>query len=296
MLLVLGVLAAVLMTVLWYVISDDAPDPAPVAAVAEAPVEETVEEAPTPEPTAAPAPTATTIPPTATAVPEPVAAAPSEPVTLAVQADGNRIILQGAVPSEEMRSAIAADFDVRFGAENVDNQIEVTDEVSVDNGVNVALFGEVADEDYASALRRSAGVSSANEVVDELTIAAPEVADVAGSLETIFAFNPINFASGSAVIEAESFAPLSDAVDVLTQNSDINVRVEGHTDNEGSAEGNQALSQQRADAVVTYLVENGVASDQLTAEGFGADQPIADNDTAEGRAENRRIEFIQLDG
>jgi len=295
MLLVLGVLAAVLMTVLWYVMSDDDPAPTPVAAVAEAPVEEPVEEEPAPEPTAIPA-TPTAVPPTATAVPEPVAVAPSDPAELAVQVDGDRIVLQGAVPSEEMRSAIAADFEARFGPENVDNQIEVTDEVSVDNGVNVALFGEVPDEDYADALRRSAGVSSANEVIDELTIAEPEVPDVAGSLETIFAFNPINFASGSAVIEADSFPPLDDAVDVLTANPDIDVRVEGHTDNEGSAEGNQVLSQQRADAVVSYLVSNGVDSDQLTAEGFGADQPIADNDTAEGRAENRRIEFIQLDG
>jgi len=305
MLLVLGVLAAVLMTVLWYVISDEA-EPAPVALAAavetpaetpaEEPADEPDEEAAAPEPTAIPA--------TATAVPEPdpapVAPAATEPLSLAVQAEGGRIILQGVVPSQDIRSEIAADFDAQFGAENVDNQIEVSENVSFDNGFNVALFGEVESEDYASLVRRSAGVQVASDVNDQLRIAAPEEAedapDVAGSLATIFAFNPINFASGSAIIEDSSFPPLNDAVRVLTDNPGIGVRVEGHTDNQGSADGNQILSQQRAEAVVTYLVENGVSADQLSAQGYGADQPIADNGTAEGRAENRRIEFIQLEG
>ena len=66
----------------------------------------------------------------------------------------------------------------------------------------------------------------------------------------------------------------------------------GHTDDIGPADGNQRLSQRRADAVRNWLVDNGIDADRLTAVGYGEDQPIADNSTEEGRTANRRIEFI----
>ncbi|MCP4250515.1 MAG: OmpA family protein, partial [bacterium] len=66
---------------------------------------------------------------------------------------------------------------------------------------------------------------------------------------------------------------------------------EGWTDNAGGAASNQRLSQERADSVVTYLVDGGVDGTILTAVGFGEEQPIADNATAAGREQNRRIEF-----
>ena len=69
------------------------------------------------------------------------------------------------------------------------------------------------------------------------------------------------------------------------------MQVGGHTDNVGSPAGNQTLSEQRANAVLGYLVGKGVPAAQLTAVGFGPTQPIADNTTADGRGSNRRIEF-----
>ncbi|MBW2174099.1 MAG: OmpA family protein, partial [Deltaproteobacteria bacterium] len=64
-----------------------------------------------------------------------------------------------------------------------------------------------------------------------------------------------------------------------------------HTDNVGTQENNQALSQRRADAVMGYLVGKGIAEDRLSAMGYGFSKPIASNDTAEGRAKNRRVQL-----
>lgn len=68
--------------------------------------------------------------------------------------------------------------------------------------------------------------------------------------------------------------------------------VEGHTDSRGSVAVNQALSRRRADAVRDYLIERGVPAERITAEGHGPDDPVADNKTAEGRANNRRVEIV----
>jgi len=78
----------------------------------------------------------------------------------------------------------------------------------------------------------------------------------------------------------------------LTLLSDLTLNIEGHTDATGSAEINQKLSAARAQAVLTFLKEMGVPEARMTAKGFGPDQPIAPNDTAEGRARNRRVEII----
>jgi OmpA-OmpF porin, OOP family len=101
----------------------------------------------------------------------------------------------------------------------------------------------------------------------------------------------INFDSGSAVIKAEYFPLLDEAVTVFKNNPGMNVAIEGHTDSDGSDESNQKLSQQRAESVMKYFVDKGVDAGRLTAEGFGESKPIAANDTAEGKAENRRIEL-----
>ena len=100
----------------------------------------------------------------------------------------------------------------------------------------------------------------------------------------------IEFATGSAVIQRASGAVL-DTLAVAARGCPGVVRVEGHTDSVGLSENNQALSQARAASVRAALVERGVAEARLAAQGFGADKPLADNATPDGRARNRRIEF-----
>ena len=100
------------------------------------------------------------------------------------------------------------------------------------------------------------------------------------------------FETSSAALRPEAQRILRDMADFLQRSEDISVRVEGHTDSRGTAEGNQALSELRARAATDYLVSQGVDPARLSAVGRGETSPTATNETAEGRALNRRVEFI----
>jgi len=93
-----------------------------------------------------------------------------------------------------------------------------------------------------------------------------------------------------------SQAVLDEIAAILIANPDVSIAVEGHTDSQGADTANQALSEARATSVVDYLITKDVGTDRLTATGFGESQPVADNATAAGRAENRRIEFNLTNG
>ena len=104
------------------------------------------------------------------------------------------------------------------------------------------------------------------------------------------------FDTASANIKPESYPDLDRVVDFM--NSAVTSAtgvVEGHTDSVGDEAYNQGLSQRRADAVRKYLVDKGVAAARLEAKGFGESQPVADNKTAEGRAQNRRVVLRRTD-
>lgn len=116
---------------------------------------------------------------------------------------------------------------------------------------------------------------------------------VLADVNDILDLAPITFEVGSAVITAEGQAELARAVEYLTANP-VAVEIGGHTDSDGSDDANQALSEERAQAVVDYLVAGGVDGSLLTAVGYGESLPIADNATDEGKAQNRRIEFSIL--
>ena len=92
-------------------------------------------------------------------------------------------------------------------------------------------------------------------------------------------------------LKTESQVELDKLVQLLKENPTLKIRLEGHTDNVGSATDNLRLSDNRAKAVVGYLVSKGIPAARLQARGFGATQPIADNKTEEGRAKNRRTEL-----
>jgi len=103
----------------------------------------------------------------------------------------------------------------------------------------------------------------------------------------------IHFASGSADIPASAQPVLSAVVNTLKQNASWRLIVEGHTDNVGTKAANQKLSEQRAQAVVGWLVDHGIERNRLTARGFGQARPVADNTSEEGRARNRRVELVR---
>jgi len=103
----------------------------------------------------------------------------------------------------------------------------------------------------------------------------------------------LNFDTGSANLQASSNSQLDQIAAMLKSNSALTVEIAGHTDNVGAADANQQLSEARAAAVVKSLASRGIAAGRLTAKGYGATQPVADNRTEDGRGKNRRVELVK---
>jgi len=101
----------------------------------------------------------------------------------------------------------------------------------------------------------------------------------------------IFFETGKATLKEESFQQLEAVIAFMKENPSLKLEISGHTDNVGAMAANIKLSQARAKAVVTYMVTNGIEQERLTFEGYGPKQPIAPNNTKEGKAKNRRVEF-----
>jgi len=101
----------------------------------------------------------------------------------------------------------------------------------------------------------------------------------------------IQFETGSAIIKPESYKMLDEILQSSVVAEGLKVGVYGHTDNVGNAQSNQRLSEDRANAVKSYLLSKGLAGERIEAKGFGATNPIADNGTAVGKAKNRRVQI-----
>lgn len=99
----------------------------------------------------------------------------------------------------------------------------------------------------------------------------------------------VYFETGSAKLKATSTPALTQVVNIMKNNTDATITIEGHTDNVGSAQLNQKLSQDRAASVKKFLVGKGIAESRITTAGYGFDKPVAPNTTAAGRAKNRRV-------
>jgi OOP family OmpA-OmpF porin len=106
----------------------------------------------------------------------------------------------------------------------------------------------------------------------------------------------IQFDFNKASIKEASFGLMTEIASVITKNPHIKrIQIEGHASAEGSPSHNKKLSDARAKSVMKWLTEHGVATDRLTAIGYGIDRPIADNATDQGREQNRRVEFVILE-
>jgi outer membrane protein OmpA-like peptidoglycan-associated protein len=103
----------------------------------------------------------------------------------------------------------------------------------------------------------------------------------------------ITFETGKADLKPESVIEINRVAKLMQEHPELSLEVQGHCDNTGSDSVNDPLSQERAEVIVAALVKQGIASDRLTAVGKGSHSPIADNSTAEGRAKNRRVEFVR---
>lgn len=111
--------------------------------------------------------------------------------------------------------------------------------------------------------------------------------------EVILTINRLGFAFDSATLDRSSTAALDRAIEVIKAHSEVvKMNVVGHTDDRGTAEYNQALSERRSAAVVDYLVSKGVSRSSLSSSGKGESQPMASNATEDGQAQNRRVELV----
>lgn len=108
--------------------------------------------------------------------------------------------------------------------------------------------------------------------------------------ETIV-LNHLIFAQGKADIDPKSYGELDEVVQMLKENAQMEIRLEGHTDNVGNPKANMELSQNRVDAVKKYMVSKGIAKNRIETKAFGGSQPLRNEMTPEARAKNRRVEM-----
>lgn len=244
---------------------------------------------------------------------------PSPYTFLAVSKSAGGVTLNGYVPTEEDRVRILADAERFYPGRVTDDKVIVSDgapaagwsplissqlacldmmeegELKLSDTL-VSLSGKVADENTQAKINANCSEmpepfsTSLNlEVLPQIE----SVDECQTLLNEVNALGDIKFAYNSAEIQGDpSFDLLNGLASAAKRCAAFEVTVEGHTDSDGSDAYNKMLSEQRAQSVVAYLADRqGIAMSRLTAIGYGESQPIADNSTPEGKAQNRRIAF-----
>jgi len=225
----------------------------------------------------------------------------------------NQVVVSGTVPDEATRNAILARVREVYGAERVVDQLGVGQVVAPPNwsgyvqkllspqlkqvshgqlainGNNIELKGEVANESQRQQLAADMATSlnPTYAVRNALRVAAQEQT----VLDATLANRIIEFEAGSSVLRPAGRSILDEMAATLLKLGSKKVEVIGHTDSQGARDTNVVLSLARADSVRSYLASKGVAPSLISTSGSGPDRPVAANDTPEGRARNRRIEF-----
>jgi outer membrane protein OmpA-like peptidoglycan-associated protein len=160
--------------------------------------------------------------------------------------------------------------------------------ISLPGGKNYMIAVKAEDYLFHSENINVAESNVSREIINNIKLKKVEVGQS-------IVLNNIFFDTGAATLRSESYAELGVLYALLINNPSLKIEISGHTDNVGSAASNLRLSEERARAVVAYLVERGIDRDRLTYKGYGFSKPIASNETASGRQMNRRTEFQILD-
>lgn len=169
-------------------------------------------------------------------------------------------------------------------------------------GIGYLIGGDGKGAAIGAAIGTAVGGGTGAIIGDQMDKKAKELAELENAqVETVVDINGLKaikvtfdsgilFATNSSTLSAESKAALKQFADGIADMPETNLTIYGHTDNTGTLEVNQKVSKNRANAVEKYLKSCGIDSSRMTAEGLAYDFPVATNDTAEGRAQNRRVE------
>ena len=232
--------------------------------------------------------------------PEPAGSPPPEPLPrVRIEVDGDEVTASGSVPTEAARTALGG------GAQLV------VDPRLADTGLGslpavVSALGDDAESvvvELSGGRLTLTGTVSSQAAKDATTAAAQRVAaDVVDQLRVrqspqqtqtrLSSLPQVTFANNSATLTAQGRQVVATVAEILEANPAVKVSIRGHTDSNGSAASNLALSDARAQTVRDTLVSLGIAADRLTAAGFGSSRPKVPNTSDANRALNRRVEFV----
>jgi outer membrane protein OmpA-like peptidoglycan-associated protein len=174
------------------------------------------------------------------------------------------------------------------GLQRAKGELTSTREALASQTQALASTSEALNKETEARQRAEAATKDA---LNKLALASVPVKQDVRGLVITFPGNVL-FASGKYALLASAENKLNQVADVLKDQSDHKISVEGYTDSRGSDHMNQELSQNRAESVRKYLVDRGVDGAQIAASGLGSSRPVADNKSAEGRADNRRVEIV----
>lgn len=232
---------------------------------------------------------------------------------LAEPVPGGQVVVSGAIPDEASRAAILARLRELYGTSAVVDRMEVSNVVAPPNwgsymskllqpdlkqvhqgelqvsGTQVTLKGRVAND----GLRQQVAANAATALNPTYTVTNALVASAGGQslLDKTLSNRVVEFELSAATLTPLGAAILDEMLEAIRQLNNPKLQIIGHTDSTGDRGANIALSLARATTVRNYLIAKGVPAGSLTAVGAGPDRPANANDTVEGRAKNRRIEF-----
>lgn len=223
------------------------------------------------------------------------------------------VVVSGTVADEATRQAILGKLRTIYGNERVVDQLGIGNvaappnwpdyiqklltpelkqisngELDI-NGNVLSVRGDVSDENLIQQIpaQFASNLNPTYQVRNGLRVGTNEQQ----TLDKALANRIVQFTPASATLTPEGSKLLDEMLGAIRKLGDRSIQIIGHTDSQGRPDANAALSQARADAVRQYFIQQGISSTQLVSIGKGSSEPVASNDTAEGRARNRRIEF-----
>jgi len=246
---------------------------------------------------------------------------PVSPYVFALQKQDNSVRLSGYAPDDAARRDLVRAATASFVTETVKDELKIGDGAPKDYvkslkatfpalarlwsttltaaDASVTIEGQAIYEKSAEQVRKQLADAAGGDVkLDDIKIGVkPEspplpVNACQPAFSGLLAKGQILFSTGSAELSRDSLPLLDHLVDIAQRCKEAEIAIEGHTDSVGEPDNNMDLSKRRAAAVVGYIGDAGIDTSRMSSEGYGETKPIASNDTLEGRAKNRRIEFV----